>query len=87
MASHVNIAPLADRWNQVSGPDSRNHMDYARHLLFESAVARAAVGTRGGFCSVRDLVILAVAPTADASSSNRAGARGRCLVAHHRSVA
>src|SRR6516165_2464666 len=76
---HVDVSQLADHGNQASGPDDRHHMDHARHLFFESSVARAAVGAGGGVCGVRDLGVLAVAPAAHAGSSNRAGARDRCL--------
>ena len=39
-------------------------------------------------CSgLRDLGVLAVAPAAHAGGGNRAGARGGCLVAHHRTLA
>src|SRR5215813_2525850 len=82
----VDVAQLADRGNQASSPNYRHHMDHARHLFFESAVADAAVGTGGGVCGVRDLGVLAVAPVANADSGNRAGTRGRCLVARYRSL-
>src|SRR6516225_2142482 len=43
-----NVAQLVDRGNQACGPDCRHHMDHARHLFFEPAVARSAVGTGSG---------------------------------------
>src|SRR6516165_11599199 len=43
-----NIAQLVDRGNQACGPDCCHRMDHARHLFFEPAVARSAVGTGGG---------------------------------------
>ncbi len=62
-------------------------MDYARDLLFEFAVARIAIGGGVGVCSLRDLGVLGVAAAVDGGSGNRAGARGRCLVVHHRALA
>src|SRR5215472_994800 len=64
--SYVDLTPLIDCRNQPSGPDRGHHMDYARHLFFESAVARAAVRVGGGVCGIRDLGVLAVAGAANA---------------------
>src|SRR6516225_395690 len=70
-----NVAQLVDRGNQACGPDCRHHMDHARHLFFEPAVARSAVGTGGGVCCVRDLGVLAVAPAAHAGSGTAFGGK------------